>query len=95
MPATLPVRESPAAPTTRIEATAAEVAQKLSTFLAGVPAETREMAIDAYRRITLELLTTRGLPPEQANPLIETIVQDIRFRVAAVERAGGTVAGRA
>jgi len=94
MPATTHVSETPAVPT-RVEIAATEVAQKLSTFLAGVPAETREMAIDAYRRITLELLTTRGLPAEQANPLVEQIVQDIRFRVAAVERAGGTVAGRA
>ena len=94
MPATSLPYETPAVPT-RIEATATDVARKLSTFLAGVPAETREMAIDAYRRITLELLTTRGLSAEQAGPLVERIVQDIRFRVAAVDRAGGTVAGRA
>ncbi len=94
MPATTRSCERPASPA-RAETAAAEVAQKLSTFLAGVPAETRELAIDAYRRITLELLTTRSLPPEQANPLVEQIVRDIRFRVAAVERAGGTVAGRA
>ena len=94
MPATTPSYQPPATPT-RVEIAATEVAQKLSTFLAGVPVETREVAIDAYRRITLELLSTRGLPADQANPLVEQIVQDIRFRVAAVERAGGGVAGRA
>lgn len=94
MPAATP-SSTPAAVPTRIESAATEVARKLSTFLAGVPAETREMAIDAYRRITLELLNSRGLSTEQATPLVERIVQDIRFRVAAVERAGGTVAGRA
>jgi len=79
----------------RVEAASDEVAAKLSTFLAGVPADMREAAIDAYRKITLQLLATRGLPIEQATPLVDQIVTDIRARVAAVERAGGSVAGRA
>ncbi|HYG90842.1 MAG TPA: hypothetical protein VD978_31820 [Azospirillum sp.] len=83
------------APPGSVKVAATKVALNLSTFLAGVPAETRELAIDAYRRITLELLTSRGLSPEQASPLVEHIVAEIRLRIAAVDRAGGTVAGRA
>lgn len=92
----MPIAESRRASTAdRVEATATEVARKLSAFLAGVPAETREMAIDAYRRITLEILIARGMTSDRAAPLIERIVTDIRLRVAAVERAGGTMAGHA
>ncbi len=72
-----------------------DVARKLSTFLAGVPAEAREKAIDAYHRITLELLAARGVSPEQAHPLVEGVVAEIRLRIAVVDRAGGATAGQA
>jgi len=75
--------------------TAAEVAARLATFLAGVPPEAREAAIDAYRKVTHQLLITRGLDEERATALVTTVVAHIRARLAQVDQSGGTVAGRA
>ncbi|HEY0834373.1 MAG TPA: hypothetical protein VGE72_10740 [Azospirillum sp.] len=75
--------------------TAADVAARLATFLAGVPPEAREAAIDAYRKVTRQLLLSRGLDEERAAALIDTVVAHIRAHLARVDRAGGMAAGRA
>jgi len=92
-----PTTESRAAQPTQglVAETAADVAARLATFLAGVPPEAREAAIDAYRKVTHQLLLTRGLDEERAAALVATVVAHIRARLAQVDKAGGTVAGRA
>jgi hypothetical protein len=92
-----PTPESRAIPLRQglVAETAADVAERLATFLAGVPPEAREAAIDAYRKVTHQLLTARGLDEEGATALVATVIAHIRARLAQVDRAGGGVAGRA
>lgn len=78
-----------------IGAAATDVSERLATYLAGVPADLRDAALMAYRKVTMALLLKRGMTEEKAEPLIEEIVADIRKRLSLIERAGGGVAGRA
>lgn len=73
----------------------AEVAERLAVYLAGMPADVRESALQAYRGVTLALLVRRKLGAAEAEAAVDRIVTAIRARLALIERAGGALAGRA
>ncbi len=72
-----------------------EVAERLAVYLSGMPADVREAALVAYRGVTVALMTRRRITPEDAEKRMDHIMGLIRSRLAAIERAGGGVPGRA
>ena len=73
---------------------AAEVVERLAAYLAGLPHDLRDAALQAYRNVTLGLMARRGVGDAAAEVLVDSVVARIRDRLAVIERAGGTVAGR-
>ncbi|MGQ9370191.1 hypothetical protein [Azospirillum sp. ST 5-10] len=72
-----------------------EAAERLAAYLAGVPHDLRDAALQGYRRVTLALLARRGVAEGAAEALVDGVVAKIRARLGAIDRAGGTAVGRA
>lgn len=70
-----------------------EVAERLAVYLSGMPSDLRDSALLAYRGVTVALMTRRGIAAEDAEKRMDHIMGLIRFRLAAIERAGGGVPG--
>ncbi|WP_029009933.1 hypothetical protein [Azospirillum halopraeferens] len=74
---------------------AQEVVDRLAAYLAGLPHDLRDAALQGYRNITLALMASRGVADAAAERLVDGVIARIRDRLAAIEQAGGGVSGRA